>query len=66
MIDPELHRLSTIVRAADSDAKGLAPETSELEAIAEGFRLAYSDDQELLEKQRPVCDALHASCIQRG
>lgn len=60
--DPALEKLALIVRGADTDAKDLAPECRGLEAIAEGFRLAYADDQELLEREMPVYDALYAYC----
>ena len=60
--DPALNRLAVIVRGADTDAKDLAPEAHGLEAIAEGFRLAYKDDHELLEHELPVYDALYAYC----
>jgi hypothetical protein len=60
--DPALNRLAVIVRGADTDAKDLAPEAHGLEAIAEGFRLAFKDDHELLEHELPVYDALYAYC----
>ena len=60
--DPALNRLAVIVRGADTDAKDLAPEAHGLEAIAEGFRLSYKDDHELLEHELPVYDALYAYC----
>lgn len=60
--DRALDRLALIVRGADTDAKELASECSGLEAIAEGFRLVYSDDHELLERELPVYDALYAHC----
>lgn len=62
LADPALARLALIVRGADTDAGHLAPEASGLEAIAEGFRLAYADDHELLEREMPVYDALYAYC----
>lgn len=62
LVDPALARLALIVRGADTDARHLAPEASGLEAIAEGFRLAYADDHELLEREMPVYDALYAYC----
>ena len=62
LADPALNRLAVIVRGADTDAKDLAPECRGLEAIAEGFRLAYVDDHELLEREMPVYDALYAYC----
>jgi hypothetical protein len=64
LTDPALERLALIVRGADTDAKELAPECSGLEAIAEGFRLVYGDDHELLERESPVYDALYARCQQ--
>jgi hypothetical protein len=65
LADPALQQLALIVRGADTDAKGLTPESSGLEAIAEGFRLAFQDDQEQLERELPVYDALYAYCRQR-
>ena len=65
LTDPALLELAVIVRAADTDAKHLAPEAAGLEAIAEGFRLTYTDDQELLERELLVYDALYAYCRQR-
>jgi len=60
--DPALIRLAVIVRGADTDAKDLTLESRGLEAIAEGFRLAYDDDHELLDHEMPVYDALYAYC----
>ena len=60
--DPALMKLAVIVRGADTDAKDLAPECRSLDAIAEGFRLSYKDDQELLARELPVYDALYAYC----
>lgn len=60
--DPALARLALIVRGADTEAKDLTPQSRGLEAIAEGFRLTYADDQELLERELPVYDALYAWC----
>ena len=60
--DPALKRLAIIVRGADTNAKDLAPESAGLDVIAEGFRLAYEDDHELLEHEMPVYDALYAYC----
>lgn len=53
------------MRGADTGAKDLAPESRGLEAIAEGFRLVYQDDQEQLTRELPVYDALYAYCRQR-
>ena len=64
LTDPALRRLARIVRGADTNSKDLAPECHGLEAIAEGFRLFYHDDHELLERELPVYDALYAHCKQ--
>jgi hypothetical protein len=63
--DPALQRLAQIVRGADTDAKDLTPQSRGLDAIAEGFRLTYGDDHELLEREMPVYDALYAYCQQQ-
>jgi hypothetical protein len=62
LTDPALQRLALIVRAADTGAKDLTLESRGLEAIAEGFRLIYQDDHELLERESSVYDALYAYC----
>jgi hypothetical protein len=62
--DPALQRLTPIVRGADTDAKDLTPESRGLEVIAEGFRLVFQNDHELLERESPVYDALYAYCQQ--
>jgi hypothetical protein len=62
--DPALQRLALIVRGADTDAKDLTPQSRGLDTIGEGFRLAYGDDHELLERELPVYDALYAYCQQ--
>ena len=64
LTDSALTRLALIVRGADTNAKQLTPESSGLEAIAEGFRLIYQDDHELLERELSVYDALYAYCRQ--
>lgn len=65
LTDPAMQRLALIVRGADTAAKDLTPESRGLEAIAEGFRLVYRDDQEQLARETPVYDALYAYCRQR-
>ena len=65
LTDPALIELAAIVRAADIDATYLAPEAAGLQAIAEGFRLNFADDGELLEHELLVFDALYAYCRQR-
>ena len=64
LTDPALNRLAVIVRGADTNAQDLAPECRGLEAIAEGFRLFYQKDHELLDRELPVYDALYAYCKQ--
>ena len=66
LTDPALHDLARIVRGADTDAKDLTPESRGLEAIAEGFRLAFADDHRQLEAELPVYDALYAWCQTQG
>jgi hypothetical protein len=66
LTDPALQRLALIVRGADTAAKDLTPESRGLDAVAEGFRLVYGDDHELLERELPVYDALYAYCRQQA
>lgn len=65
LTDPALQRLALIVRGADTEAKDLTPESRGLEAIAEGFRVVFQDDYELIERAFPVYDALYAYCQQQ-
>ena len=60
--DPALHRLALIVRGADTPFKELAPEAMGLEAVADGFRRIFADDQAQLEAEMVVYDALYAYC----
>jgi hypothetical protein len=62
LTDPALARLAVIVRGADTAAKELALESGGLEAVAEGFRIIYRNDHELLARESPVYDALYAYC----
>jgi hypothetical protein len=64
LTDRALQRLALIVRGADTSAKDLTPESRGLDAIAEGFRLVFRDDHELLERELSVYDALYAYCRQ--
>ena len=63
--DPALARLARIVRGADTSAHDLTPESRGLLAIAQGFSLAYDDDQAQLTAELPVYDALYAWCRQQ-
>lgn len=60
--DPALLRLALIVRGADTAAKDLTPESRGLEAIAEGYRRIFDDDQRQLAAESVVYDALYAYC----
>jgi hypothetical protein len=64
--DPALGRLARIVRGADTSAHDLTPESRGLLAIAQGFSLAYDDDQAQLAAEMPVYDALYAWCRQQA
>jgi hypothetical protein len=66
LADPALQQLALIVRGADTDAKDLTPESRGLDAIAEGFRLAYADDHQQLAAESAVYDALYALCRNRA
>src|SRR4051812_39434076 len=63
--EPALARLALIVRGADTDQRDLTPESRGLLAIAQGFSLAYADDQRQLAVEMPVYDALFAWCKQQ-
>ena len=63
---PGMELLARIVRGADTDAKGLEPESYGLEATAEGFRASGKDDHEILRLEFPVYDALYAYCKARA
>ena len=64
LIDPALLCLARIVRGADTPDKDLTPESRGLEAIADGFRRLYTDDQEQLAAESIVYDALYIFCQQ--
>ena len=64
--EPALARLALIVRGADTDQCDLTPESRGLLAIAQGFSLAYDDDQQQLAAELPVYDALFAWCKQQN
>lgn len=62
LTDPALQRLALIVRAADTDRLGDAPEAAGLLAISLGLGRLHADDQALLEQAMSVYDALYAWC----
>lgn len=61
LTDPVLHKLGEIVNAADTGDLKAHPYAAGLEAMARGFSLMYPDDNENLEWQFPVYDALYAA-----
>ena len=54
-----LDRLSTVVRAADTDNHVLAPEAAGLLALSVGLSRLYRDDLEQLEAGMHLYDALY-------
>lgn len=61
LTDPALQRLGHIVRAADvKGQEHVAPEGLGLRAIAHGFAALGISDEERLNRQFPVYDALYA------
>ncbi len=61
--DPALVRMAKIIHAADvAQDIDTDPIARGLEAIASGFSLRYSDDEENLAHQFEVYDALYAWC----
>jgi len=65
LTDPGLRELALIVRGADTDARGLTPESAGLYAVATGFQAIARDDFDNMEKQFPVYDALYDYCRAR-
>ncbi len=64
--DAALMELAKIVRAADVlSQRAIAPEGVGLEAIAFGFSLSGKSDQELLDLEFPIYDALYLYCQQK-
>ena len=65
LTDPALRELALIVRGADTDARGLTPESAGLYAVATGFQTIAQDDFDNMKKQFPVDDALYDYCRAR-
>ena len=63
--DPALLELALIVRGADTDARGLTPESAGLYAVATGFQATARDDFDNMKQQFPVYDALYEYCRAR-
>jgi protein-tyrosine-phosphatase len=62
LADPGLARLAPIVRGADTDDRGLTPESAGLYAAATGFQASSRDDFENMARQFPMYDAFYAYC----
>lgn len=61
--EPALNVLARIVRGADTDRLGLAPQSAGLLAFSLGLsRLHADDDHAMLEAAMPLYDALYAWC----
>ena len=59
LTDPALHRLGLIVRGADvKGQEQVSAESVGLRAIAQGFALSGISDEERLEREFPIYDAL--------
>ena len=59
LADPALVALAEIVRGADTDDRGLTPESAGLYAAATGFQSTSRDDFENMSRQFPMYDALY-------
>ena len=62
LADPAVHRLAQIVRGADTDRLGLAPESAGLFAVSVGMSRTFTDDHEQLRYGLVLYDALYAWC----
>jgi len=60
--DPALLELALIVRGADTEARGLTPESAGLYAVATGFQAMARDDFDNMKQQFPIYDALYDYC----
>jgi protein-tyrosine-phosphatase len=60
--DPALVTLAALVRGADTDDRGLTPESAGLYAAATGFQAISRDDFDNMARQFPMYDALYAYC----
>jgi protein-tyrosine-phosphatase len=65
LVDPALGTLAAIVRGADTDDRGLTPESAGLYAAATGFQATSRDDFDNMARQFPLYDALYAYCRSR-
>jgi len=60
--DPALAVLARIVRGADTEDRGLTPESAGLYAAATGFQANSRDDFDNMARQFPMYDALYTYC----
>lgn len=60
--DPAMRQLAAIVRGADTDRLGLAPQSAGLLALSSGLSRLYPDDLAMLEQGMVMYDALYAWC----
>ncbi len=60
--DPALDELALIVRGADTNRLGLAPQAAGLAAISLGLSILHEKDLEMLEHGIAMYDALYAWC----
>jgi len=59
LADPALATLAPVVRGADTDDRGLTPESAGLYAAATGFQAISRDDFDNMARQFPMYDALY-------
>jgi protein-tyrosine-phosphatase len=62
LADPALGALARIVRGADTDDRGLTPESAGLYAAATGFQATSRDDFDNMARQFPMYDAFYGYC----
>ena len=60
--DAALTRLARIVRGADTDRHGIAPESAGLMALSLGLSRLHVDDHAMLDAAMPLYDAFYAWC----
>jgi protein-tyrosine-phosphatase len=65
LFDPALRALALIVRGADTDDRGITPESAGLYAAATGFQANSRDDFDNMAKQFPMYDAFYTYCQQQ-
>ena len=64
LTDPALANMAAIIRGADTDKHGLAPQCPGVYAILIGLSHTFADDHEQLAHGMVVCEALYAWCKQ--